>query len=153
MPQSHGKGPPPPSDADAGIWRGRSVARRFQSPDGWTVLVGRTAQDNDVLTFQLAAPRDFWLHVGGESGSHVIVRNPQGADRLPRDTLHFAARLAAWYSKARNAGRTNVHVCTCADVGKPRGLAAGKVVLRRFKTVRASPARDGGALDGAGHMA
>jgi len=39
--------PPPPSDADAGVWRGRSVARRFVSPDGMTVLVGRTAADND----------------------------------------------------------------------------------------------------------
>jgi len=51
-------GPPEPSDRDAGVWAGRSVARRFVSPDGFVVLVGRTAADNDVLTFKIGAPRD-----------------------------------------------------------------------------------------------
>ena len=44
---------PPPSDPEQGIWRGRSVARRFVSPEGLTVLVGRSAADNDLLTFGL----------------------------------------------------------------------------------------------------
>jgi predicted ribosome quality control (RQC) complex YloA/Tae2 family protein len=130
-----------PSDPDAGVWCGKAVARRFLSPDGLTVLVGRTAADNDVLTFKLGSPRDFWLHVAGESGSHVIVRNPAGLDRLPRDTLRFAAALAAGYSKARRGGRVAVHVATCADVGKERGAPAGQVTLGRFKTVQAFPRR------------
>jgi hypothetical protein len=74
---------PPPSDPEQGIWRGRSVARRFVSPDGLTVLVGRSAADNDLLTFGLGESRDAWLHVAAESGSHVIVRNPDGLERLP----------------------------------------------------------------------
>src|SRR5690349_4100193 len=94
----------PLTDADAGIWRGKSVARRFLSPDGLIVLVGRTAADNDLLTFKLGAARDFWLHVSGASGSHVVVRNPDNLERLPRETLRFAAALAAGYSKARAAG-------------------------------------------------
>ncbi|HUI24461.1 MAG TPA: NFACT RNA binding domain-containing protein [Candidatus Kryptonia bacterium] len=128
------------SDADAGIWHGQSVARRFVSPDGLIVLVGRSARDNDILSLELGAPRDFWLHVAAESGSHVVVRNPDGLDRLPRETMRFAAALAARYSKARNAGRVAVHVATCADVSKPRGLPPGKVMLRRHATVHASPA-------------
>lgn len=132
---------PPAADPDAGTWQGRSVARRFVSPDGFVVLVGRTAADNDVLSLKLGAPRDFWLHIGGgEPGSHVVVRNPDGLDRLPRETLRFAASLAARYSKARNAGRVPVHVARCADVHKPRGLPAGKVVLDRFTTVQVAPA-------------
>lgn len=133
------RGDEPSTDADAGIWRGRSVARRFVSPDGLTVLVGRTAADNDVLTFKLASPGDFWLHVGAESGSHVVVRNPDGLDRLPRSTARFAAALAARYSKARDAGRVAVHAATCVEVSKPRGFPAGKVVLKRFTTIHASP--------------
>jgi predicted ribosome quality control (RQC) complex YloA/Tae2 family protein len=124
------------SDADAGIWHGKSVARRFVSPQGFVVLVGRTAHDNDILTFKLAAPRDFWFHVSGESGSHVVVRNPEGLDRLPRETERFAAALAAGYSKARNAGRVAVHVTRCADVHKSRGAPAGQVTLSRFTSVR-----------------
>jgi predicted ribosome quality control (RQC) complex YloA/Tae2 family protein len=133
-------------DPEQGLWRGRSIARRFASPDGLTVLVGRSAADNDLLTFKLGAPRDFWLHVAGDSGSHVIVRNPENLARLPRDTLRFAAALAAGYSKARAGGRVAVHVARCADVAKPRGFAPGKVTLARFETVHASPRRD--ASDG-----
>ena len=129
------------ADADAGVWRGKTVARRFVSPDGLVVLVGRTAADNDILTFKLGAPGDFWLHVAGESGSHVVVRNPDRLPRLPRETLRFAAALAAGYSKAQGAGRVAVHVATCADVHKPRGTPAGLVSLGRFTTVRVMPRR------------
>ena len=131
---------PPPSDPEQGIWQGRSVARRFVSPDGLTVLVGRSAADNDLLTFGLGESRDGWLHVAAESGSHVIVRNPDGIERLPRDTLRFAAALAARYSKAKHGGRVTVHVATCADVSKPRGFPAGMVQLRRFSIIHTSPA-------------
>ena len=132
---------PPPPDPEMGLWQGRSVARRFVSPDGMTVLVGRTAEDNDVLSLRLGAPRDFWFHVAGESGSHVIVRNPEGLDRLPRETERFAAALAAGYSKARKGGRVSVHMCTCADVSKRRGSPPGEVVIDRFKSVQVAPWR------------
>lgn len=132
-------GPAGPTDPDAGVYCGRTVARRFLSRDGFVVLVGKTAEDNDVLTFKLGAPRDVWLHVAAEPGSHVVVRNPDGLERLPRDTIRFAAGLAARHSKARSAGRVAVHVATCADVSKPRGLPAGKVVLKRYTTVHATP--------------
>lgn len=135
------KGPPGPSDAEEGIWQGTSVARKFISPDGMTVLVGKTARDNDVLSLKLASPGDFWFHVAGESGSHVVVRNPDNLERLPRQTRDYAAGLAAGYSKARHAGQTGVHMARAADVSKPRGYAPGKVLLRRLQKVKASPIR------------
>jgi predicted ribosome quality control (RQC) complex YloA/Tae2 family protein len=124
------------------------VARRFVSPDGMTVLVGRTAADNDVLSLQLGAPRDFWLHVAAESGSHVVVRNPDGLERLPRETERMAAALAARYSKARRGGRVAVHLATCAEVSKPRGLPPGQVVLGRYRTVHALPGGQDSPGDG-----
>ena len=133
--------PPGPIDADAGIWHGRSVAHVTTSPDGLTVLVGRTARDNDVLSLKLGSARDFWFHVAGESGSHVVVRNPDKLDTLPRETKRFAASLAAGYSKARRGGKTAVHMARAGDVGKTRGMAPGKVTLRRFTTVHAHPRR------------
>ncbi|MBM4320635.1 MAG: DUF814 domain-containing protein, partial [Deltaproteobacteria bacterium] len=63
------------------------------SSDGFSILVGRTAQDNDELTFAVAGQNDFWLHVAATTGSHVIVRNPAGLGRLPRRTLQEAAAL------------------------------------------------------------
>ncbi len=136
-------GPPGPTDREAGVWRGRSVARRFVSPDGLTVLVGKSAADNDVLTFKLGRPRDFWLHVAGQSGSHVVVLNPDDLERMPRDTQKLAAALAARHSKAKRGGQIAVHATTCAEVRKPRGLPPGKVTLRNFTSIKASPAEAG----------
>lgn len=129
------------TDPDQDIYRGRRIARRFLSPDGMIVLVGKSASDNDLLSLQLGAPEDFWMHVSGESGSHVVVRNPDRLDRLPRDTLRFAAGLAAGYSKARNARRATVHLARCVDISKPRGFEPGKVLLRHYESVHAAPLR------------
>jgi predicted ribosome quality control (RQC) complex YloA/Tae2 family protein len=116
------------------------VARCFTSEEDMIVLVGRTATDNDVLTFKLASVRDFWLHVAGQSGSHVIVRNPENLDRLPRETKRLAASLAVLHSGGKKGGKTAVHLCRCADVHKPRGLPPGKVTIKKFTTVYAAPA-------------
>ena len=117
------------------------MARRVVSPDGMVILVGKTSSDNDILTLKIGAPQDFWFHVSGESGSHVVVRNPDGLETLPRDTKRLAAALAAGHSKARRGGRLAVHMARCRDVSKPRGMAPGKVTLGRYDTVRATPLR------------
>jgi len=135
------KGPPGPTEPEQGLWQGRRVARVFMSPDGWTVLVGKSAADNDVLSIKLASPQDFWFHVAGQPGSHVVVLNPEKAERLPRETERFAAGLAAGYSSARRGGRVAVHAARCEDVRKPRGLVAGEVTLRRSKTLQVEPLR------------
>ena len=127
------------SDGDEGMWRGRSVARVFTSPDGMTVLVGRSAADNDVLSRRLARPYDFWFHAAGHSGAHVVVRNPDKVDRLSRETRDFAASLAAGHSSGHAGGRVSVHQALCGDVSKPRGLPAGKVVIKRYQVVEARP--------------
>jgi predicted ribosome quality control (RQC) complex YloA/Tae2 family protein len=132
----------PDTDADRGIWRGHPVARRFDSPDGFVILVGRTAADNDTLTFKLASPNDFWFHLAGDSGSHVVVRNPDNESRLPRATQRLAASLAAGHSRARRAGRVAVHVTRCRDVRKPRGAPPGRVSIGRYRTLFARPRRD-----------
>jgi predicted ribosome quality control (RQC) complex YloA/Tae2 family protein len=105
--------------------------------EGFEVLIGRGATENDELTFRVAGPKDFWLHVAGYSGSHVVVRNPEGLKELPKAVLERAAALAARNSKAREAGgKVEVHVCQVRDVSKPKGSAAGSVRLKRYESVR-----------------
>jgi predicted ribosome quality control (RQC) complex YloA/Tae2 family protein len=107
--------------------------------DGWEVLVGRGARENDDLTFHVAEKRDLWLHVaGGTPGSHVVVRNPERAE-VPREVVEKAAQLAAWYSKARGAPRVEVHFCRVSDVRKPRGAPAGLVELGRYERIKVTP--------------
>lgn len=105
--------------------------------DGFEILVGRGAVENDQLTFGVGEPADFWLHVGGGTpGSHVVVRNPEGVSVLPARVLEHAAALAAWHSKARGRKRVQVHLCRVADVGKRRGAPDGEVVLRDWTPVK-----------------
>jgi predicted ribosome quality control (RQC) complex YloA/Tae2 family protein len=116
-----------------------SKGRRYrtQAIEGFEVLIGRGDADNDALTFDVAEPHDFWLHVAGSPGSHVVVRNPDHLSELPRPVLERAAALAAWHSKARGRrGKVEVHVCRAADVSKPRGAPPGEVHLRRWESVR-----------------
>jgi len=81
-----------------------------------------------------------WMHVaGGTPGSHVIVRNPKDGE-VPGEVIESAAAAAAWYSKARNSARVEVHVCRVSDVRKPRGAPAGLVQLARYTSVRVRPA-------------
>ena len=116
-----------------------SKGRRYRTVlvEGYEILIGKGDADNDELTFALAAPEDFWLHVaGGVPGSHVVVRNPEKLDTLPRAVVERAAALAARHSKARDARRVDVHLCRVADVSKPRGAPPGQVELRRWERVR-----------------
>jgi len=115
--------------------------------EGFVVFDGTGNTENDVLTFEVADPHDFWLHVAGPAGSHVVVRNPDQLSELPRPVLEAAASLAAWHSKARGSrGKVEVHVCRVADVSKPRGFAPGEVQLRRWSAVKVYARDLGGAL-------
>jgi predicted ribosome quality control (RQC) complex YloA/Tae2 family protein len=109
--------------------------------DGWEVLVGKGAADNDRLTFRVADRRDLWLHVaGGMAGSHVVVRLPEDGAEPPREVVEHAARLAAFHSKARGArGKVEVHLCRAGDVRKPPGFPAGMVELRRWESLKVYP--------------
>ena len=135
------RGQPPPSDPEAGIFQGKRVGRIYDSPSGHIVLVGRSAEENDILSIQLARPRDVFFHVSGQSGSHVIVLVPQSGVELDRDTIRFAASLAAAFSSARAARQVSVHYARCADVSKRRGQPPGEVMLRDWKSVRVAPDR------------
>ena len=118
--------------------RGRGY--RAVAFEGFEILVGKGDAENDRLTFGVAEPRDFWLHVAGPAGSHVVIRNPDALEALPRPVVERAAELAAWHSKARGTrGKVEVHLCRVADVRKHRGFAPGEVLLKRWEAVRVYP--------------
>lgn len=108
--------------------------------EGFAILVGKGARENDRLTFRVAEPNDLWLHASGYAGSHVVVRNPDRLPALPREVVECAAQLAAFHSKAREArGKVEVHLCRASDVRKPKGWPPGKVELRRWEGVKVYP--------------
>ena len=111
----------------------------YTLPGGWQVLVGRTDADNDALSFRVAKPDDWWFHIRGMPGSHVILQGPPGADP-DRETLHRAAAIAAYHSTAREAGVVAVSGTRARDVRKPRGAKAGTVQIRHERVFKVRPA-------------
>jgi predicted ribosome quality control (RQC) complex YloA/Tae2 family protein len=108
-------------------------------PGGWKVLAGKTDADNDYLSLKLAKPNDYWFHVRGMPGSHVVLRT--GSEGEPdRATLKEAAAVAAWYSKARQGGVVPVSCTQARYVTKPRGAKPGLVHIRKEITLKVRPA-------------
>lgn len=112
--------------------------RHYRSSDGYEVIVGRAARDNDMLTFRVARPNDLWLHAGDYPGSHVVVRNSSRKD-IPHRTVIEAAQLAAKFSQAGDDSKVTVHYTPRKFLSKPKGAAPGLVRMSTFRSITVAP--------------
>lgn len=104
----------------------------------WTVLAGKTDADNDRLSLKEARPKDWWFHVRGMPGSHVLLRALP--DEEPgKEILKTAATVAAYHSKARKGGVTPVACTRAINVTKPRGAKPGTVQIRKETILKVRP--------------
>jgi predicted ribosome quality control (RQC) complex YloA/Tae2 family protein len=108
--------------------------RTYTSADGISILVGKTAKDNDHLTFKVGKPDDLWLHARGTPGSHVIVRLEKG-QTVPHETLKDAATLTLWFSDLRKSGKGEVIYTLRKFVKKSKGQKPGAVHVTRDKSM------------------
>jgi predicted ribosome quality control (RQC) complex YloA/Tae2 family protein len=114
----------------------RTAPLRLRSSDGAVILVGRSAGQNEEVTFKLARPDDLWLHVRDQPGAHVVIQTT-GA---PSDrTLAEAAGLAVYFSKARGSTAAEVIVTQRRNVRKIAGGPPGLVSYRNEQAIRAEP--------------
>ena len=114
----------------------------YELPGGFEAWAGKTDADNDLLSLKIAKANEFWFHVRGVPGSHVILRHPDG-EKPDNALIKQTAAIAAWHSKARNAGTVPVCYTEAKHVGKPRGAKPGSVTIKREKIVKVRPALPG----------
>ena len=116
--------------------------KTFTASRGSELRVGRTARDNDQLTFRHAKGNDLWLHTADAPGSHVVLCLSGKGDPDSEEVLD-AATLAVHFSPLREATRADVHTARVKEVKKPRGAKPGLVTLSGGKTlhVRMQPER------------
>ena len=105
---------------------------------GFTILVGRNAQNNDLLTQRYAHKDDLWLHAKDVSGSHVVIRHRAGQP-VPEPVVEHAAQLAAWYSRRQHDSLCPVTVTPKKFVRKPKGALPGQVLVERERVVLVVP--------------
>ena len=116
----------------------------FRSSDGYDIFVGKNNTQNDELTFHLAKPTDIWFHANDIPGSHVILRT-EGTpfEQVPDRAFEEAARLAAYYSKGRDAGRVEVDYLEKKNVKKPSGARPGFVIYHTNYSILADADKKG----------
>lgn len=108
----------------------------FQDEDEVLYFVGKSAKESDILT-KTARSNDYWLHVIGSTGSHVIVRRAslKNKDRLPDSVARKAGILSIHYSKLRQDLQAEVHVTEKRFVKKKKGMAPGLWAVERSDTL------------------
>ena len=117
----------------------RLVPRRLKTKEGWDVMIGRSNEGNDYLTHQLARSEDYWFHVHGAAGSHVVLRRGKGKNEPSKQTIEEVSSWAAFYSQARTAGKVPVIVTLKKYVRKPRKGPPGLALCTHEKTVMVRP--------------
>jgi predicted ribosome quality control (RQC) complex YloA/Tae2 family protein len=111
------------------------------SVDGFDMFIGRSARQNEEVTFRIGRPEDLWVHVRIIHGSHLIVRS--GGREVPETTLIQAAGLAAYFSQARAEAAVEVDVCRRSLVRKVPNGPPGLVTYRAERTLRVAPQAPG----------
>ena len=124
---------PPPRPAKSSQKSAQGY-RSYVSKDGFSIFVGKTAKDNDQLTFKAGKPDDLWLHARGTPGSHVIIQLAKG-QTAPYETLRDAAVLALWFSVLRKSGKGEVIYTLRKFVKKTKGQKPGAVQVTRDKSL------------------
>ncbi len=110
---------------------------RFETDDGFTVLVGRNNRQNDELTLHTADKRDLWFHTKSVHGTHAILVT-EGKEVPPTSQMQ-AAMLAAYHSKARQSSGVAVDTCPVRQVKKPAGARPGMVIYEGYTTLYVTP--------------
>jgi len=83
------------------------AGKTYRSKEGFTILSGRSKDENLELTFKVARGNDLWLHVKGRPGSHTVILLPPGKT-ASLDTLLDAANLCILHSGGKEWGKTEV---------------------------------------------
>ncbi len=113
--------------------------RHFLIDGRYHLFVGRDSSDNDELTFRFAKQNDYWFHARGYAGSHVVLRNENPKEKMPKNILKTAASVAAFYSKGKTASLVPVSYTFRKYVRKKKGMPPGKVLLQKEDTLIVKP--------------
>ena len=117
----------------------KSKFRQYLLEKKYRVYVGKDSKSNDLLTLKFAKQNDYWFHARAVSGSHVVLKNDNPKEGMPKNILKLAASIAAYHSKAKTAGMVPVSYTQKKYVVKKKGMEAGKVALLKEEILIVKP--------------
>lgn len=113
----------------------KPMPEKFVSSTGIEISVGKNNKQNDYLTFKIGRKDEIWLHTKDIPGSHVVIHSDNPDDV----TLREAAKLSAYFSKARDSSSVPVDYTRLRHVKKPSGAKPGFVIYFEQKTLYVDP--------------
>lgn len=118
----------------------KSSPRIFRSSDGYLIYVGKNNYQNEIVSFQIAEGRDFWFHVKGSAGSHVIAKTEgKSLEELPDRLFEEAAELAAYFSSEKESAKVEVDYTERKNLKKVVGGAPGFVIYHQNYSILVTP--------------
>ncbi|NDV22013.1 NFACT RNA binding domain-containing protein [Desulfovibrio sp. JC022] len=105
------------------------AASLFISSDGFLMIRGKNSKANHEILSKVSSVFDYWFHVQGGPGSHVILKRDHPGQEVPEQTLREAAILAALKSYRTNDSKADVMCALVKDVRKVKGWAHGQVAV------------------------
>ena len=107
---------------------------RYRTSGGYELLCGKNNLANEYITFKLASKSDWWFHVKGQPGSHVVMLC-RGEEPSELDFTE-AATVAAVNSKAAEGAATEVDYTKVKNVKKPPASKPGYVIYHTNYSTR-----------------
>lgn len=106
---------------------------------GFTILAGRNARENDELLRRHVRGNDWWIHTRDYAGGYVFVRAKPGKT-VPLEVLLDAAQLAVRYSKAPQASSgIDLYYTQVKHLRRARDGAKGLVLPTKEKNLTVVP--------------
>lgn len=116
----------------------KPVLDKYLASDGTEIFVGKNNKQNDYLTTKFSRRDEIWLHTKDIPGSHVVIRSLEPTE----ETLHDTAKIAAYYSKAKDSSSVPVDFTKVRHVKKPSGAKLGFVTYDNQQTLYVTPDAD-----------
>ncbi len=102
--------------------------------DGWTIIVGRTATENDELLRRTVKGQDMWLHTRDFAGGYVFIK-AQKNKSIPLEILLYAGNLAVYHSKARKNGAADLYYTPVKFLRRAKNGPKGLVLPTQEKNL------------------
>jgi predicted ribosome quality control (RQC) complex YloA/Tae2 family protein len=101
---------------------------------GWTILVGRTAAENDELLRHTVKGQDMWLHTRDWAGGYVFIK-AQKNKTVPLEILLYAGNLAVYHSKARKNAQADLYYTQVKYLRRAKNGPKGLVLPTQEKNL------------------
>lgn len=102
--------------------------------DGWTIIVGRTASENDDLLRHTVKGSDLWMHTRDYAGGYVFVKARSGKT-VPLEIMLYAGNLAVYHSKARKNGQADLYYTQVKYLRRAKNGPKGLVLPTHEKNI------------------